>query len=415
MKKMALKVRIYPTQEQCILINKTFGCCRQIYNLLLADRIEYYNNNIKGKELSKTQRLDLYKSYKPLTEKQIKEIYPYMTEVSSVALQQSRRDMEGAFIKFFRGKTKFPKFHSKKENCFSYRENNGIRFNWYERTIRLPKIQEVKFRLRSLPNWYTFNCKLCNVTVSKSRSEQYYASMIFEIEELPKLKSENQTIGLDFSLSNMYVDSNGLSGRDFGYIPQKQNHLRQLNKLKRKFARKKKGSLNREKARIKLARMEQHIANSRKNWIEKETLRLVRDNNIIGVESLKLENMIKFSRNSKNYVDTSWGYFVTRLSDKAERYSCNVVKSDTFFASSKICHICGYKKTDLKLYMRHWTCPVCNTEHDRDVNAAINLKNNAIKILREAEEFRSAEGVEELASLALAQFGASVETERKTS
>jgi putative transposase len=213
----------------------------------------------------------------------------------------------------------------------------------------------------------------------------------------------------------MYVDSNGLTGKDFRYIPQKQAHLKQLKKLQRRLARKKKGSKNREKARIKVARMEQHIASSRKDWIEKETLRLVRNNNVIGIEDLTTKGLLRASKNARNYVDTSWETFTSKLIDKAKRYDCSVVKSNRFFASSKLCHICGYKKTDLTLSVRHWTCPVCHTEHNRDVNAAINLKLNAIKILREAEEFRSAEGVEELVSLALAQFGASVETERDVS
>ena len=142
---------------------------------------------------------------------------------------------------------------------------------------------------------------------------------------------------------------------------------------------------------------------------------MVRNYNVIGIEDLTTKGLLRASKNARNYVDTSWGTFTTKLVDKAKRYDCSVVKSDRFFASSKLCHICGYKKSDLTLSIRHWTCPVCHTEHNRDVNAAINLKLNAINILREAEEFRSVEGVEELASLALAQFGASVETERDVS
>ena len=206
-----------------------------------------------------------------------------------------------------------------------------------------------------------------------------------------------------------------MTGRDFGYIPQKQTHLKQLRKLERRLARKQKGSKNREKARIKVARMEQYIADSRKDWIEKEALRLVRNYNVIGIEGLTIKGLLRASNNARNYVDTSWGTFTTRLEEKAKRYGCSVVKSDRFFPSSKLRHICGYKKTDLTLSTRHWTCPVCHTEHNRDVNAAINLKLNAIRILREAEELRSAEGVEELAGLALAHFGASAETEREVS
>ena len=413
MKHLALKVRIYPTQEQTVLINKTLGCCRQVYNIMLASRLDFYDKNIKGKELSKTEKSEIYKSYKAPTEKELKQQYEYMKEVSAVALQQSKRDQEGAFAKFFKGLSKLPKFHSKKQKN-SYRDLN-CRFDWNHRTITLPKIGEIKFKNRELPKWLNINDKVCNITVSKSPSDQYYASILFEVTEQPKLKSENQAIGLDFSPANEYVDSNGLTGKDFGYTPQKQAHLKQLRKLERRLAKKQKGSKNREKARVKVARLEQHIADSRKDWIEKETLRLVRNYNVIGIEDLATKGLLRASKNARNYVDTSWGTFTTKLIDKADRYDCSVVKSDRFFASSKLCHICGYKKTDLTLSTRHWTCPVCHTEHNRDVNAAINLKLNAINILREAEKFRSAEGVEGMAELALAHFGASVETERRVS
>jgi putative transposase len=384
---------------------------------MLASRLDFYNKNIKDKELSKTEKAEIYKSYKAPTEKELKQQYEYMKEVSSVALQQSRRDQEGAFTRFFKGLSKFPKFHSKKQKN-SYREinvNNNCKFNWNHRIITLPKIRQVRFRNRELPKWLNTNDKICNITVSKNPSGQYYASILFEADEQPKLKSENQAIGLDFSPADEYVDSYGMTGKDFGYIPQKQAHLRQLRKFQRRFARKQKGSNNREKARIKVARIEQHIADSRRDWIEKETLRLVRSYNVIGIEDLTTKGLLRASKNARNYVDTSWGTFTSRLIEKSKKHDCSVVKSDRFFASSKLCHICGYKKTDLTLSVRHWTCPVCHTEHDRDVNAAINLKLNAIKILREAEEFRSAEGVEGLASLALAHFGASVETEREVS
>ena len=417
MKHLALKVRIYPTQEQTVLINKTLGCCRQIYNIMLASRLDFYDKNIKDKELSKNEKSKIYKLYKAPTEKELKQQYEYMKEVSAVALQQSRRDMQSAFDRFFKGVAKFPRFHLKKQKN-SFREINTHKakwFDWNNRTITLPKIGQVKFKNRALPKWLKTSDMVCNITVIKSPSNQYYASILFRVGEQPKLKSENQAIGLDFSPADEYVDSNGLTGKDFGYIPQKQAHLKQLRKLERRLARKQKGSKNREKARIKVARMEQHIASSRKDWIEKESLRLVRNYNVIGIEDLTTKGLLRTSKNARNYVDTSWGTFTIRLFDKAKRYDCSVVKSDRFFASSKLCHTCGYKKTDLTLSIRHWTCPVCHTEHNRDVNAAINLKLNAIKILREAEEFRSAEGVEELASLALAQFGASVETEREVS
>ena len=413
MKHLALKVRIYPTQKQAVLISKTLGCCRQVYNIMLASRLDFYDRNIKDKELSKTEKSEIYKSYKAPTEKELKQEFEYMKEVSAVALQQSHRDQEGAFQKFFKGLAKFPKFHSKKQKN-SFRELN-CKFFWNARRITLPKIGEVRFRNRELPKWLKADDKVCNITVSKNPSGQYYASILFEVEEQSESKSENQAIGLDFSPADLYVSSYGMTGKDFGYIPQKQAHLKQLRKLERSLARKQRSSRNREKARIKVARLEQHIASSRKDWIEKETLRLVRNCNVIGIEDLTTKGLLRASRNARNYVDTSWETFTARLIDKSKRFECSVVKSDRFFPSSKLCHVCGYKKSDLTLSIRHWICPVCHTEHNRDVNAALNLKLNAIKILSEGQEFRSAEGVEEMAGLALAHFGASVETERRVS
>lgn len=411
---LALKVRLYPTLEQQTLINMTLGCCRQIYNLMLAERLSFYDENIKDKDLTKQQKTEIYKLYKPKTEKEYKVEYEYMKDVSSVSLQQSRRDMETAFSNFYKGKSKFPRFHSKK-NKNSYREVMSVKFFWNKRTIQLPKLGEIKFRNRELPRWLHIDDKVCSITVSKNPSGQYYASILFEVAEMPKSKSENQAIGLDFSPADEYIDSNGCSGKDFGYIPQKQAHLRQLRKLERRLVRKQKDSRNREKARIKVARLEQHIANSRKDWIEKETLRLVKNYNTIGIEDLTIKGLLRASKNARNYVDTSWGIFTTTLISKSKRFDCNVVKADRFFASSKLCHVCGYKKTDLTLAIRHWQCPCCKTEHNRDMNAAINLKNNAITVLSEGQEFRSVESVESLVNLALTVTGAFDETERKIS
>ncbi|MEE3413690.1 MAG: RNA-guided endonuclease TnpB family protein [Bacteroidales bacterium] len=412
---LRLKIRLYPNIEQETLIKKTIGCCRQIYNIMLASRLDFFNNNIRNKSLSKEERIKIYKKYKAPTERELKQKYEYMKGVSAVALQQASRHLMVAFNRYFKGISTQPKFHSKKHNN-SFTVLSDIHFCWDNRTLQITKLGKVKFKNRSLPLWLRQGYKkICNVTVIKTPSNQYYASILFEVEEQPKLKSENQTIGLDFSPADEYVDSNGLSGRDFGYIPQRQKHLKQLRKLQRRLTKKKEGSRNREKARLKFARLEQHIANSRRDWIEKESLRLVRTYNVIGIEDLTTKNLIMYSKNARNYLDTSWGTFAFKLVDKSTRHKCVVIKADRFFASSKLCHICGYKKIDMSLKTRHWVCPVCHTEHNRDVNAAINLKLNAIKILSEGQEFRSAEGVEEIVKLALNNFGASNETEKEIS
>ena len=198
----------------------------------------------------------------------------------------------------------------------------------------------------------------------------------------------------------MYININFLSRKYFLYVEQKQAHHKQLKKLSKRLARKQKGSNNREKARIKLARLEEHIANSRKDWIEKESLRLVRSYDKVIVEDLNLKGISKFLRNAKNMNDTSWATFVSRLQAKGKDYNCNVIKADRYFPSSKLCSCCGWKYENLTLDVRKWICPKCGTHHIRDVNAAINLKNY---IPMEGREFKPVESskVANLAELAL--------------
>lgn len=394
----SLKLRIYPTEEQSQLLNQTFGCCRKLYNEHLQERNEFYIENIlpiKNK-VSQTEINQIYRTFKPKTEKEWKEIYPYMKEVSSYSLQQARIDCDQAFMNFFKskngcrkGKSGFPKFKSKKDNRQSYREpnvNGNAQIHFEERFVKIAKIGKVIFKDRAFPKWWDQVEKLCSMTISKSCSGNYYVSILFEISPCNyKVENKKEAIGLDFSPSEMYVSSENQTGKDFGYIAQKQAHSKKLEKLQRRFARKKMvavencpikvSSKNREKARIKLARLEEHIANSRKDWIEKESLRLVKSYNKVVIEDLNLKGISKFLRNAKNMNDTSWATFVSRLQVKGKDYNCNVIKADRYFPSSQICSKCGLQYKGLKLSEREWTCPECGTHHIRDVNAAINLRN----------------------------------------
>ena len=433
----ALKLRIYPNSEQEILINKTFGCCRQIYNNRLFERNQFYETVIKP-ETDKKKQKELWKTIKLSTEKEMGEKFPYLKEVSSQALQQARRDSETAYKNFFESlkgkragsKVGSPKFKSKKSNDFSYRECvvSKTALKWNERKVRVPKLGEVKFRHSGnkkgkLDFFLVQGAELKSITIRKNPAGEYFAILLYEREYCSKKKSfdnsENQAIGLDFSPADFYIDSNSKSGKNFGYIAQKQKNLKKLTKLQRRLARKQKGSKNREKARIKVARMEHYIAECRNDWIEKESLRLVQNYQVIGIEDLNIKGMMKFSRNAKNYGDASWGTFVNKLLWKSSKNenNCQIVKADKFFASSQICHCCGYKNPITKdLSIREWTCPNCGEHHIRDVNAALNLKENAIKTVRQGVSEvskKSVESVEGLAMLAL-QAGAFDETENLT-
>ena len=419
----SLKLRIYPTKEQEVLINKTFGCCRQIYNEHLQERNEFYINNILPikKTATKTEINNIYKTFKPKTEKEWKEVYHYMKDVSSQALIQARIDCDKSFMNFFKskngirkGKSGFPKFKSKKDNHQSYREPNNsgnLRIYFEDRFIRIVKLGNVSFKNRAFPKWWNQIQKLCSMTISKSCSGNYYVSILFEITPCTyKTENRKEAIGLDFSPSEMYVSSENQTGKDFGYIAQKQAHSKKLRRLQRRFARKqmlkdenslrKVSSKNREKARIKLARLEEHIANCRKDWIEKETLRLVRSYDSVIVEDLNLIGISKFLRNAKNMNDTSYGTFVSRLEAKGKDYDCKVIKADRYFPSSQLCSSCGWQYKDLKLHEREWTCKNCGSHHIRDVNAAINLKNYVPWEARKLTPVESAK-ISSLAELAL--------------
>ena len=397
----SLKIRLYPSEDQKILLNKTFGCCRLLYNERLREHIDWYDTN---KDLPKDQR----SKFKGKSPKQLREEkYEFLGEVIAEPLINSQRNCEQAFSNFFKstfGKRKgrkvgFPRFKAKRDHRDSFslymiRKESLIDFN--SRTIFLPKLKDTKFRIANSSlkskwiEWFLEATPL-NMTISRNACGEYYCSIAFEREQgLEQSVELSNSIGLDFSPGSLYVDNNNNTAPN--YKPYKQLNSKKLTKLQRNLARKQKGSNNREKARIKLARFEKHIADSRKDYIEKETLRLVRTYGVIGIEDLNLQGMMKFSHNAKNYVDTSWYTFTQKLIWKSQFNNCIVVKSNRFYPSSKTCNHCGYVNQNLTLKDRKWVCPNCGNEIIRDQNAAQNLRDNAIKLL--VDEIKSTLGWE---------------------
>ena len=397
----ALKIRLYPSKDQEILLNKTFGCCRLLYNERLREHIDWYNIN---KDLPKDQR----SKFKGKLPKQLREEkYEFLSEVIAEPLINSQRNCEEAFNNFFKsisGKRKgkkvgYPKFKSKKSHKDSFtlymiRKESLVDFN--SRTIFVPKLKDTKFRIANSSlkskwiEWFLEATPL-SMTVSRNACDEYYCSILFEKgQDLEQNIRLSNSTGLDFSPGSLYVDSNNNTAPN--YKPHKQLNSKKLTKLQRRLARKQKGSNNREKARIKLARFEKHISDSRKDYIEKETLRLVRTYDVIGIEDLNLQGMMKFSHNAKNYVDTSWYTFTQKLIWKSQFNDCVVVKSGRFYPSSKTCNHCGYVNQNLTLKDRKWTCPSCGTEIIRDENAGKNLRDNAINLL--VDEIKSTLGWE---------------------
>ena len=396
----ALKIRIYPSVPQKMILDKTFGCCRVVYNERLAEHINYWNTHKDNPNRPK---------FKGTLPKELREKkYPWLGEGTiSEALIQSQRNCETAFANFFKslkkqrkgGKVGYPKFKSKKSHRDSFtvyviRKEGLIDFD--SRTIFLPKLKDTKFRIANSSlkskwiEWFLEATPL-NITVSRNTCGEYYCSVLFEREQdLEQNIRLSNTAGLDFSPGSLYVDNNNNTAPN--YKPYKQLNKKKLTKLQRRLSRKQKGSKNREKARVKLARFEKHISDSRRDYIEKETLRLVRTYDIIGIEDLNLQGMMKFSHNAKNYVDTSWYTFTQKLIWKAQFNNCVVVKSDRFYPSSKTCNHCGYINHSLTLRDRKWTCPNCGKEIVRDENAGKNLRDNAVNLL--VDEIKSTLGWE---------------------
>ena len=396
----ALKLRIYPSEEQKVILNKTFGCCRVVYNERLAEHINYYNTYKDSPNKPK---------FKGTLPKELREKkYPWLSEDTiAEALIQSQRNCESAYSNFFKShkgqrkgkKVGYPKFKSKKSHRDSFtlyliRKESLIDFN--SRTIVIPKLKNTKFRIANSSlkskwiEWFLEAVPL-SMTISRNASREYYCSISFERrQDLEQSVRLSDSVGLDFSPSNLYIDSSNNPAP--GYRPHKQLNKKKLTKLQRRLARKQKGSNNREKARVKLARFEKHISDSRKDYIEKETLRLVRTYDVIGIEDLNLQGMMKFSHNAKNYVDTSWYTFTQKLIWKSQFNDCIIIKSGRFYPSSKTCNHCGYVNPRLTLKDRKWICPNCDAEIIRDENAGRNLRDNAINLL--TEEINSVLGME---------------------
>ena len=388
----ALKLKLNPSSSQYSRFLKFFGCERFVYNFYLNEKNQFYEKEIKPLGNDKKARNDVWKTFEEIPLAELKKRYPFLKEADSQGIANAYMNLRTAYQKFYSGSSKLPKFHSRKsKNSYKNSMMKQNCLNWSEHYIEVPKIGKVSFYNSKAPKWYKNKTKICSLTFSKTPANDIYVSILFEVRVESQKKhfdSENQAIGLDFDCDDMYIDSNGKSAlKDFGFKKQKQLHLQKLSHLQRQFLQKHKNSKNWEKARIKLARFEEYIANCRKDWIEKETLRLVNSYQLIGIENLSIQGMMKGSRNAKNYLDISWSTFVSKLEQKSQFRNCQVVKVNRFFASSQICNCCGLKNPDVqKFHLENWKCPQCGTEHQRDENAALNIRAEAIRVLREAEE-----------------------------
>ena len=366
----AYKFRIYPNVKQKVLFAKTFGCVRLVYNHWLDRKIKQY-------EYDKTT-ITYTSCAKELAEMKKKEEYLFLQEVDSISLQQSLRHLDTAFQNFFKQpQTGFPRFKSKKHKKNRYstvciNSNIAISDGW----IKLPKVGVVKMKQhRRIPSGY----KLKSVTVSQAPSGKYYVSVLFEYEDQVPERELHNFVGLDFSMHELYKDSDGNEPSYPRYYRQAEKKLKQE---QRKLSLMQKGSKNQEKQRVRVARLHEKVANQRKDFLHKQSRKIANTYDCVCIESLDMRAMSQALHFGKSVSDNGWGMFTTFLKYKLEEQGKRLVKADKFFASSQICSSCGYKNSETKtLSIRAWDCPECGVHHDRDENAAINLRNEGMRIV----------------------------------
>jgi putative transposase len=308
-----------------------------------------------------------------LTELKRQDDFAFLKEVDAIALQQSLRDLDRAYQNFFKKRAKFPRFKSKHNNHQSYRtlnQNNNIRI--VGNCLKLPKLGYVKIK-QSMEVGH-----IHNVTIEKTPTGKYFAVLNIEFE--PEFKQNNgNSIGIDVGLKEFYTDSNGNKVDNPKYLEKSEQKLK---REQRKFSRKQKGSKNREKQRIKVARVYEKTTNQRNDFLQKESTKLVRENQTICIEDLNIKGMLRNHKLAKAISSVSWSKFFEMLEYKATWYGNEIIKVPTIYPSSQICSFCGYKNPLVKnLSVREWVCPECHTKHDRDYNASINILNKGLSLV----------------------------------
>lgn len=363
----AYQYRIYPNSEQALLIEKHFGCSRFVFNWALALQKRYYA--MFGKSLSRTQIQSQLVKKKKIAK------FAWLNEVNSQSLLNALLNVHTAYTNFFKGRAKFPRFKSKKVPQRSYQCPQHCTVNFEQGVINLPKIKGIK---TVFSREFVGNIK--TVTISKTATGKYYASILVENDEtspIPTTIDPSLTIGIDLGISHLLNLSDGSKFDNPKHLAKASKRLAIQQKI---FARKQKQSKNYQRQKLTVARIYERVSNSRLDLHHKITHKLICENQATSyaIEDLSVKNMVKNRKLAKVIHDAAWGQLVTLLTYKAKWYGKNVLKVNRFFASSKMCSHCHHKLDSLPLSVRNWTCPSCQTHHDRDVNASNNIRQQAL-------------------------------------
>lgn len=370
----AFRYRIYPTREQEVLIQKTFGCTRFVFNKILAKALEIYEAEGKSKIIT------------PAT---LKTEFKFLKEVDSLALANTQLNVKTAFTNFFQKRTKFPRFKSKKTDRKSYTTNcvnSSIRIEG--KKLKLPKLGLLNIKLhRGIPSCH----KIKSVTVSQEPSGGYYVAILTEFEkDIIPFSSDEKILGLDFAMSELFVSSDNQTGNYPKFFRQAEEKLkklqisfsRKIERIRKEFPNQKLTlSNNAIKQKQKISKLHQYIKNCRKDFLHKLSSELVKKYNAITVEDLNMKGMSQALNFGKSVSDNGWGMFVSMLQYKSIFAGKQLIKIDKWFPSSKTCSCCGGVKTELKLSERIYHCEKCDVEIDRDLNASINIREAGRKLL----------------------------------